>query len=192
MFAFFSGAFFTDKVRGVITMFLLVLLVGLWGAQYFWPRHANTLDDQTIDALKDVRGQLERVANNLDKSSEAQTALNQTLARQLDSAKQVRDEGYAKLFKEYGLDLGVAPVDPNDPFGLRAPDHDLGGQPVPPSSGSAGADQYLQESAPSNQGKTNPSGAGGSKPKPGATSGATGGSNGVPDPERLHVVSRGS
>lgn len=185
-----EGTFFSDKVRGAITIFLLVLLVGLFGVQYLFPRHTNTLDAETIDALRDVKGQLERVVDNLEKSSESQAALNQTLSRQLDTAKKVQDEGYADLLKELGLDLTLPNTAADDPFGLRSQDHNLGRKPVPTGPGTAGADQLLQVPPQIRQGPVDPGDPSGSSTELGTTPGLTGGSDYLPSTERLHVATR--
>jgi hypothetical protein len=179
MVALLSGTFFSDKVRSAITMFLLTLLLGLACFQYFFPRHTNTLDAATIESLRDVRGQLERVADNLEKSSESQAALNSTLTRQLDVARQVQNEGYANLLKQYGLDLSLPSANTDDPFGLRTPDHNLGRELVPPSPGSTGTDQLLQDPAEVHKGKTDPSHPPGAERQSGTTQVVAGGPHDV-------------
>lgn len=188
MVALLEGTFFSDRIRGAITIFLLVLLVGLFGVQYFFPRHTNTLDVETIDALRDVKGQLERVVDNLEKSSESQAALNQTLTRQLDSAKKEQDEGYANLLKELGLDLTLPSTSADDPFGLRSQDHNLGRKPVPTGPGTAGADQLLQVPSPIHQRTIDPGDPSGSNAEPGTSPGLSDGSYYLPRPERLHLA----
>lgn len=191
MVALLEGTFFSDRIRGAITIFLLVLLVGLFGVQYFFPRHTNTLDVETIDALRDVKGQLERVVDNLEKSSESQAALNQTLTRQLDSAKKAQDEGYADLLKELGLDLTLPSVGADDPFGLRTQDNHLGRKLVPSGSGTAGADKLLPGPSSIHQSPIDPGDSTGSRTEPGPTTGFTGGSYYLPRTERLHLAFNG-
>lgn len=162
---FLAGAFFTDKVRSAITMFLLVLIVGLFGFQYFFPRHP-TVDTDTLNALNDVRGSLEKVASNLEQAGQSQTALNETLIRQLNAAERIRDEGYGNLLKEYGLDLALPAGVTGNPFGMLSPDNGVRGKPLPPSSGPAGADKLLQVPASEHEGTVDPGHTPGPKPNP--------------------------
>ena len=153
---FLAGAFFTDKVRSAITMFLLTLILGLFAFQYFFPRHPPTLDSETLTALQDVRGTLEKVASNLEKSGETQTALNETLMRQMNAAETARNNGYGELLKELGVDLTTPVGVPGNPFRMLAPDDGLGGQSLPSGSGTAGADHELQDPAAKYKGTTDP------------------------------------
>lgn len=154
--ALLEGTFFTDKIRGAITLFLLLLIVGVMGFQYIFPRHPP-VDTATLDALRDVKSSLERVASNLEVAGQSSVALNETLTRQLDAAEEIRNKGYASLLKLYGLDLAL-PVDSSgNPFGVPAQDVSVGGKLVPPGASPTGTNKQLQVPAAKHKGTTNPS-----------------------------------
>lgn len=155
---FLAGAFFSDKVRAACTLFLLLLILGVGCAQYFFPP-TQKLDDETLKGLREVTATMEKTAKSLESGAQSQISLNETLQRQLDETAAIRNKDYEGILKRYGVDISLpssAPFDASDPFGLRSPDNDIGGGSLPPGEGAANSDRHVQDAAPVDSGKTDP------------------------------------
>lgn len=159
MTALLESTFFSDKVRGAITLFLLVIIVFVLGFQYFFPR-AQKLDNETLSSLIAATEVMQHAADNLEQSSRSQMDLNDSLKQQLAQMALTRNEGYETLLKKYGLDLslpGSVNLKLDGVNGMFPPDNDFGGYPVPPSPSTTSSDKQLQKSTPGNKVKVDPS-----------------------------------
>lgn len=171
-----KGMFFTDKLRSICSMLLLLLLFGAVMMSWAFPRHSS-VDKETIDSLKQVSSQIERAADNFKKQSDVTAALNATLQRTLDEQESIRDDKFKTLLNRYGVVMPPTVPDPlaglilsgdNAITGLRPEDHNLRGEYIPPGTSLTSRNKQLQDSVADHEAKADghtpavPSG----KPKP--------------------------
>jgi hypothetical protein len=158
---FLESTFFSDKIRGLVTLFLLVLIAGFLLFQTIFP-HKPTLDQETMQSLQNVTEVLRKAAVNLESAGQSQAELNETLKRQLGDLDTARNKGYEELLEKYGLDVDL-PTTPGDGLinRMQPRNNDLRGKPVPPGSSPTGADQHLQSPTPGHQEKADPGHTGG-------------------------------
>lgn len=153
--ALLESTFFSDKIRGAITLFLLLLILGVLGMQYLFPKQQK-LDPETLTSLIAATETMRSAATNLEQASKSQIDLNDTLKQQLSQMALARNEGYEQLLKQYGLDLTL-PGTVNLKLDNRVytPDNGVGSKAVPGGSGSANTTGHLQEPTTNHQNKTN-------------------------------------
>lgn len=195
MTALLEGTFFSDKVRGAITLFLLLIIVGVLGFQYLFPR-PQPLDKEALASLMAATEVMQKAANNLEHSSQSQIELNDTLKQQLSQMALARNEGYEQLLKKYGLDLTL-PGSVNlklDGLDGRVfpPDNDFGGNFVPPVPSATGSNKQLQKPAPGHQSQVDPSDPLSAKQEPAVTGLAFERTHSLFDGKRLHCTRWGS
>lgn len=195
MTALLENTFFSDKVRGAITLFLLVIIIGVLGVQYFFPRQ-QTLDSGTLNSLIAATEVMQKAAVNLEHASQSQVDLNDTLKQQLNSMALTRNEGYEQLLKKYGLDLtlpGTVNLKLNQLDGRVQPqDNDIGGNFVPPVPGTANPNRQLQKPASGNKIEVNPGDPLSAKQESTFTKIAVGGAHSLLGYERLYCSSWGT
>lgn len=195
MTALLENTFFSDKVRGAITLFLLVIIIGVLGVQYFFPRQ-QTLDSGTLNSLIAATEVMQKAAVNLENASQSQVDLNDTLKQQLNSMALTRNEGYEQLLKKYGLDLtlpGTVNLKLNKLDGGVLPqDNHIGGEFVPAVPGATGTNRQLPKSTPGNKVKVDPSDPLSAKQEPSFTGVAANGAYSLLGYERLYCSNWGT
>lgn len=171
-----KGIFFTDKLRSICSMLLMLLLFGAVMMSWAFPRHSS-VDKETIDTLKEVSSQIERAADNFKKQSDVTAALNATLKQQLEEQETDRNGKYQTLLGRYGVVMSPPSPDPlagvilsgdDAVVGLRPEDHSLGSKHIPPGTVITDRDKQLQDPAANHEGQANGNAPAvpGSKPKP--------------------------
>ena len=141
--AFLESTFFSDKIRGMITMFLLVLIAGFLLFQALFP-HTPTLDKATMTSLVEVTETLRKAASNLESAGQSQAELNDTLKQQLGAMSVARSKGYEKLLKEYGLSVDLPTSSgPGYINGVQQSPDNIGRKPVPTGASPASSNPIL-------------------------------------------------
>ncbi|EBV8434186.1 hypothetical protein NFI00_000051 [Salmonella enterica] len=103
-----KNALFPDKLRGFMTLILLVIIMCLVLLSWIFPRQSS-VSEKTLDTLQNVANQMERVGNNIERASLAQEKRNTLLEQQLQDRKSLRDNDYDALEQKYGKYLGPVP-----------------------------------------------------------------------------------
>jgi len=155
---FLESTFFSDRVRGLISIFLLVLIAGFLLFQTAFP-HKPTLDKETLQSLQQVTEVLRTTASNLEVTSQGQAELNDSLKKKIGELDVTRKKDYAELLKTYGLDVDLPTSGDLDDghHGVQQRSDDQRRKPVPPGSVPAGADKHLQTPATGHEEKTDAS-----------------------------------
>ena len=145
-----ESTFFSDKLRSIISVVLLVLLMGLIGLSWAFPRESK-VSQQTLDTLKEVSGVMKDAALKFEQQSNMTSQLNDTLTKQLQQGEDERNASYNALLQKYGLDPAGGNV--TNPFGtlpvvgLRASDDHLGGVNLPPGANATSGTRQLQDAS---------------------------------------------
>lgn len=100
-------AFFTDKLRGLSTLLLLIIILCVVSLSWLFPKQSS-VSQKTLDTLQNVANQMERVGNNIERVSMAQEKRNTILEQQLMDSKVTRDAAYKALEDKYGTYPGDA------------------------------------------------------------------------------------
>lgn len=152
--ALLESTFFSDKIRGTITLFLLVLILGILGMQYLFPKQQK-LDPATLTSLVAATETMRIAATNLEQASKSQIDLNDTLKQQLNQMALARNEGYEQLLKQYGLDLTLPGTVNLKLDRVYTPNDSVGSKTVPGSPGAADPAKHVQKPTTGDQGKVN-------------------------------------
>lgn len=153
-----------------ILFVFLLLILGVGVANLLWPR-SPTISVEAVAGIQQATAQMERVAENVERSTNAMTDLNKSLILQMRDRAAVDDKGYEDTLKKYGIDLGL-PASGSLANGLQQRTLDQGGGYIPPSSGAANPAGQLPQSSESSTGRVDRSNPGakelpsGNAPKP--------------------------
>lgn len=139
---------FIDKVRGVATFIVLLIVMGLLGYQAWSPRPVK-LEPESFNAIKNATDEIRRVANSSEQLVKDNEEFKTSLRDQMQAQAKLRDANYELLFKEYGI--GSVP----DNFTLGGPTADrlqqqpvgTGGGAVHPDAGRPNNVQRLRDAA---------------------------------------------
>lgn len=105
----FKDALFSDKLRGVTTLVLLMIILCIVLLSWIFPKQSS-VSEKTLDTLQNVANQMERVGNNIERASLAQEKRNTLLEQQLSDRKNDRENDYNALEQKYGKYDGNASV----------------------------------------------------------------------------------
>lgn len=101
-----KGIFFTDKFRSIVTILLLLLILATSVGGWLFPTQKTpTIDQETINVLKDVSVQLQKAVKNFEEQGKSTMELNALLSRQLNQAEINRNESYKLLMEKYGVEV---------------------------------------------------------------------------------------
>ena len=114
-----KSALFTDKVRSVVTLVLLLLILFLVAMAWLFPRNSG-VSTQTVAALEGVVKNMNVAAQNMQNAAASQQQVNEVLRLQLMERKNTRYILYEDLLMKYGIDnlngdgaIGLQPQDNN-------------------------------------------------------------------------------
>lgn len=134
-----KSALFTDKVRSVVTLVLLLLILFLVAMAWLFPRNSG-VSTQTVAALEGVVKNMNVAAQNMQNAAASQQQVNEVLRLQLLERKNTRDILYEDLLNKYGLNN----LDSNGTVGLQPQNNNHRGGPVSQSVGGAGQNGHVQ------------------------------------------------
>lgn len=121
-----KGMFFTDGVRSGVTILVLLLILASVAGSWAFPRQKTpTIDQETIDALRNVSVQLQKAAKTFEEQGKSTAALTSALTRQLNQAEANRNESYRLLMEKYGVEV---------PPSFQTPDNPAGSNVYPPNN----------------------------------------------------------
>lgn len=129
-----KNALFTDKVRGVATLVLLLMILFLVVMAWLFPRNSG-VSAQTVVALEGVVKNMTMAAQDMQRAASSQQQVNEALRLQLSERKGTRDKLYDDLLKNYGIDG----INGNATNGMQSQNHDQRGGSI--SQGVSGAYQ---------------------------------------------------
>lgn len=155
-----------NKSYALFILLLLILAVGL--ANQFWPR-TPTISNEAIQGIQKATEQLERVADNVERSTLAMTDLNKALVVQMRNRTSTDDTGYDKLLQEYGINVqSVGPLSGAGlSSGLQQRYQDIGSGYVSASSGTTNSAGQLQKPSEGSASRIDGSAAGTTQPSSG-------------------------
>lgn len=135
-------ALFSDKLRGFVTLVLLVLILCLVLISWLFPKQSD-VSEQTLTTLQQVANQMEKVGNNIERANLAQEKRNQLLESELQLRKTNRDHDYDGIYQKWGqYNPGTGNELLND--GLRQQGTvDEGSRRLSSSTGGTSKDQQL-------------------------------------------------
>lgn len=94
---------FIDRVRGVATFIVLLIVVGLLAYQAWAPRPVK-LEPESFNVIKSATDEIRRVANSSEQLVKDNEEFKSTIREQMQSQAKLRNTNYDLLFKEYGID----------------------------------------------------------------------------------------
>lgn len=159
--------FFTDKLRGIVSMLFMLLLITMVGLTWAFPRQTSSnLDEKSLNTLQEVSKQLKTAAENFERQANESAQLRESLDRTLNLQKGERDDVYNKMLERYGYDptkleapsAGRYPATPPPPpsttinIGVLPPDNGKRSVDIPPGSGHPSGDRQLQGAVGKDQG----------------------------------------
>ncbi len=135
----FKDALFSDKLRGVTTLVLLMIILCIVLLSWMFPKQSS-VSEKTLDTLQNVANQMERVGNNIERASLAQEKRNTLLEQQLSDRKDSREKDYDALEQKYGKYNGNATVG-DAAVGVQQQTVNEGSRHVPTGAGTASKDK---------------------------------------------------
>lgn len=157
--------FFTDKLRGIVTLLFMVIITALIAGSWAFPRQTSSnLDEKSLNTLQEVSRQLKTAADNFERQAIESAQLRESLNRTLDIQKGERDEVYNRMLQRYGLDPnqlestgagypGAPPPSTIINVGVLPPDNGKRGVDISTSSGDPSRNRQLPNAAGANQGR---------------------------------------
>lgn len=178
------GALFFDKLRGTVSLFVLVIIALLLGISHFFPQPVK-LDSKTTDTFVQAADVMRKAASTMESAAQDNIQFRQSMQKELSIQAELRKSNYEALYDQYGI--GSLPNNGGRStagfdYWLYPQDNPGGGGSLPKGKDDPGRTEQLQHTA-EDSGKTtigsNTGAPGGEPSPPNIKSGATGNVSGA-------------
>lgn len=173
------GALFFDKLRGIVSFIVLVIIAVLLAKDHFFPKPVK-LDERTTETFVTAADVMRKAAAAMEQTAQDNIQFRQSMQNELSVQAELRKTNYATLYEQYGI--GSLPSPANSTvsgftYGLQQQPDSERGRPVPPGKDHPGGIQQLQHPTPHSgeaAGGSNTRASGGSSDAPSEQGGGVG------------------